>query len=165
MAKEEFMSAFQNVPMCYQDLKLLGIKVKGKFFINNYLSFGVSVSCVVFEDISMLIHKIAERRVGHALIHYLDDFFMVHKLVHVCSTLWSVLKQVLDEIGMPVLPEKVVGPVQVIQFLGLTIDTIFMVVKVLEDKKEDILKILTKMIRKSYQSGVTSNCGQTQFSL
>ena len=49
---------------------------------------------------------------------------------------------------MPVSPEKAVGPVQVIQFLGLTIDTVLIVIKVLGDKREDILKILTKMVQK-----------------
>ena len=57
-------------------------------------------------------------------------------------------KQVCDEIGMPISPDKAVGLVQVIQFLGLTINTILMVIKVPEDKRADILKILTKMIHK-----------------
>ena len=73
---------------------------------------------------------------------------MVHKLAYVCSNIMVSFKQVCDEIGMPISPDKVVWPVQVIQFLGLTIDTILMVVKVLEDKRADILKILTKMIWK-----------------
>ena len=34
MAKEDFKSAFQNVPMCFNDLPLLGIKVQGQFFID-----------------------------------------------------------------------------------------------------------------------------------
>ena len=49
---------------------------------------------------------------------------------------------------MPISPDKAVGPVQVIQFLALTIDTILMVIKVPEDKQSNILKILTKMIHK-----------------
>ena len=104
--------------------------------------------CVVFEDISTLIHWIAERRASHAMIHYLDDFFTVHKLFYICGNIMYSLKQVCSEIGMPILPEKAVGPVQVIQLLGLTIDKILMVVKVMEDKRSDILKLLTKMIRK-----------------
>ena len=64
MAKEDFKSAFRNVPMCFQDLQLLGIKVKGQFFTDNCLPFGESVSCAVFEGILTLIHWIAERRVG-----------------------------------------------------------------------------------------------------
>ena len=129
MAKEDFKLAFQNISMCFQDLKLLGIKVQGQFFIDSCLPFGVLVSFAVFEDISTLIHWIAERRAGHAMIHYLDDFFIVYKLFYVCGNIMSSFKQVCEEIGMPVSPEKAVGPVQVIQFLGLTIDTILMVVK------------------------------------
>ena len=60
MAKEDFKSAFHNISMCFEDLRLLGIKVKGQFFIDNCLPFGVSVLCAVFEDISTLIHWIIE---------------------------------------------------------------------------------------------------------
>ena len=56
MAKEDFKSAFHNVPMCFADLNLLGIKVKGQFFIDTCLPFGASISCAIFEDISTLIH-------------------------------------------------------------------------------------------------------------
>ena len=66
---------------------------------------------------------------------------------------------------MPVLPEKSVGPVQVIQFLSLTIDTVQMVVKVPEDKRADILKILTKIIhkRKATSSDLQSLAGKLNF--
>ena len=36
-------------------------------------------ACVIFEDIFTLIHWITERRAGQKFIHYLDDFFMVHR--------------------------------------------------------------------------------------
>ena len=135
MAKEDFKSAFRP------QVKLVG---QGSvFFIHNCIPFGRSVSCAIFEDISTLIHWIAERRAGHALIHYLDDFLMVHKLSYMCSNIMVSFKQVHDEIGMPVSPKKAIGSVQVIQFLGLTIDTILMIVKAPEDKGPDILRILT----------------------
>ena len=75
MAKEDFKSAFRNVPMRYQDLNLLGIKVQGKFFIDCALPFGASISCAIFEDIVTLIHWITEKRACKTFIHYLDDFF------------------------------------------------------------------------------------------
>ena len=75
MAKQDFKSAFHNVPMCFADLNLLGIKVRGQIFIDTCLPFSASISCAIFEDISTLIHWIAERWAGHALVHYLDDFF------------------------------------------------------------------------------------------
>ena len=89
-----------------------------------------------------------EGRAGHAMIDYLDNVFMVQKLAYVCSNIMVSFKQVCDEIRMPISPDKAVGPIQVIQFLGLTIDTILIVIKVPEDKRVDILKILTKMIQK-----------------
>ena len=73
---------------------------------------------------------------------------MVHKLAYVCGRIMASFKEVSQEIGMSVFPEKAVGLVQVIQFLGLTINTVWMVVKVLQDKREDILKIITKIIQK-----------------
>ena len=82
------------------------------------------------------------------MIHYLDNFFTVHKLAYICSNIMGSFKQVCQEIGMPVSPKKAVDPVQIIQFLGLTIDTVLMVIKVLDDKRADILKILTKMVHK-----------------
>ena len=165
MTKEDLKSVFRNVSMCFQDLNLLGIKVKGQFFIDNCLPFGVSVSCAVFEDISTLIHWIAERRASHAMIHYLDKLFKIHKLFYMCGNIISSFKQVCNEIGMLLLPEKAVDPVQVIQFLGLTINTILLVVKVPEDKRLDILKILTKMIRKRKANslGLQSLAGKLNF--
>ena len=133
MAKEDFKSAFCNVPMCFANLNLLGIKVKSQFFIDTCLPFGASISCATVEDIATLIRWIAEIWAGHALVYYLDDLFMVHQLPYVCGRIMSSFKEVCNEIGMPIFPEKVVGPVQVIQFLSLTINTIGMVIKVPED--------------------------------
>ena len=61
MVKEDFKSAFHNVPVCYQDLQLLGIKVQGQFFIDCCLPFGAAVLCQVFEKIATLIHWIAKQ--------------------------------------------------------------------------------------------------------
>ena len=165
MVKEDFKSAFCNVPMCFADLNLPGIKVKGQFFIDTCLPFGASISCAIFEDISTLIHWIAERQAGHALVHYLDDFFMVRCLPYVCGRIMSSFKEVCNKIGMPIFPEKAVGPVQVIQFLGLTIDTIGMVIKVPEDKRVDILTIITKIIqkRKATSLNLQSLAGKLNF--
>ena len=74
-------------------------------------------------------------------------------------------KEVCDEIRMPISPDKAVGPVQVIQILGLTIDTILMVITVPEDKRANILKILTKMIwkRKAASLALQALAGKLNF--
>ena len=148
MAKEDFKSAFRNVPMRYQDLNLLGIKVQGKFFIDCVLPFGASIFCAIFEDISTLIHWIAERRAAQKFIHYLD-FFIVHKYAQVCGQTMGVLKQVCQEIQMPIAPEKSEGPATVVELLGLTLDTEHIIIHISEDKLQDIAGIIAMMIKAS----------------
>ena len=113
----------------------------------------------------MLIHWIAEWWAGYALIHYLDDFFTVHKLYYVCQNIMVTFHQVCDEIGMPVSPEKAVGPVKVIQFLGLMIDTILMVIQVPEDKRADILQIIMKIVHKRKTTNLDLQSLAGKFSL
>ena len=165
MAKEDFKSAFRNVPMRYQDLNLLGIKVQGKFFIDCALPFGASISCAIFEDISMLIHWSAERRAAQKFIHNLDDFFTVHKYAQVCGQTMGILKQVCQEIQMPITPEKLEGPATVVEFLGLTLDTEHMIIHIPEDKLEDIAGIIAKMIkaRKATSWELQSLAGKLNF--
>ena len=134
MAKEEFKLAFWNIPIYYQDLNLLGIKVQGQFFIGCALPFRASISCSIFGDVATLIHWLAERRTAHKFIHYLDDFFTVHKYATVCKQIMSIFKQVCSKINMPIALEKSQGPATIIEFLGLTLDTSLMVIRVQPDK-------------------------------
>ena len=80
MVKEDFKSAFQNVPMFFSELNVLGVKVEGKYFIDCALPIGASISYKIFKDVVSLIHWIAEKRAGHKFVHYLNDFFTVHRL-------------------------------------------------------------------------------------
>ena len=81
-------------------------------------------------------------------MQYLDDFFMVQRPNMVRSSIMSVFKLVCDQIGMLVSLDKLEGPTQVTEFLGLTIDTIQIVVQIPKDKMQDISFILITMIRK-----------------
>ena len=153
MAKEDFKSAFCNIPMCFSDLSLLGIKVQGQFFIDCCLPFGAAVSCQEFEKIATLIHWIAKKRAEYAFVYYLDDYFMVYKLSHTCSYIMGTFKQVCQKIGMPISPNKSVGQIQVIEFLGSTIDSVLLVVRIRQDKHQDISSILITMIKKHKVTG------------
>ena len=53
-----------------------------------------------------------------------------------------------DQIGMPVSPDKSKGPTQIIEFLGLIIDIIQMVVRILNEKIQDITVFLITIIQK-----------------
>ena len=57
IVKGDFKSAFRNVPMWYEDLDLLGIKIQGKIFIDCSLLFSAAVLCEVFKDVSTLDYR------------------------------------------------------------------------------------------------------------
>ena len=88
-----------------------------------------------------------EKRAGQRFIHHLDDFFTVHRYAVVCGQSMNTLKQVCQEIQMPIASEKSEGPSTVVEFLGLTIDTNYMVIWILHDKLHDIARIISKMVK------------------
>ena len=73
---------------------------------------------------------------------------MMHTFQAVCSSIMDMFKAVCDQIWMPISQDKLVGPVQIIEFLGLTLDLILMVVCVPEYKLGDILTVIVKLIKK-----------------
>ena len=114
--------------------ELAGDKGPRKILHRLHLPFGASILCAVFEDIATLIHWVVEKTAGQRFIHYMDDFFTVHKYFKVCGQTMQTLKQVCQEINMLSAPEKSEGPVTVVEFLGLILDTQFMVVCIPPDK-------------------------------
>ena len=77
----------------------------------------------------------------------------------------NVLKQVCQEIQMPIAPEKSEGPATVLEFLGLTLDTEQMVIHIPKDKLQDIVCIITKMVktRKAMSWKLQSLAGKLNF--
>ena len=76
-----------------------------------------------------------------------DFFFTVNRYASVCSQTMNVLKQVCEEIQMPIAPEKSEGPTTVEEFLRLTLDTDNMVIHIVQDKLQDITQIITKIVK------------------
>ena len=165
MAKADIKSAFRNIPMARADLHLLGIKFKGKYFVDTCLPFGASISCAIFESVASLIHWITEQRTHHEFTHYLDDFFTAHFLKFFCHNLLQSFQEVCEEIQMPLAPEKLVLPCQSIQFLGLGMDSLLMIIQVPKDKQLNILIIVKQVLldRKSTVRNLQSLAGKFNF--
>ena len=50
MAKENFKLAFHNIPMWYQDLNLLGIKVQDQFFLRKEQDTSLYTTWMIFSQ-------------------------------------------------------------------------------------------------------------------
>ena len=147
LAKGDIKSAFKLAPIRYQDLACLGIQFDNQFFIDLTLPFGSAISCAIFEEISTLIHWIFEQRTALIFVHYLDDYIWGSRLFAICQAAFNTVVSTSQEIGLPLAPEKMVPPCQVIDFLGLTIDTIRMAIAIPQDKRDQILSELQDLLQ------------------
>ena len=124
----------------------MGIYFEEQYFVDLALPFGSAISCVIFEDIATLIHWIFEDGTSIRFIHYLDDYLLVHKHFIMCLRAGQAVKQVTQEVGLPLVEDKFFGPAQVLDFLGLTIDSIRMAVAIPHDKATSILKDIQEVM-------------------
>ena len=148
MAKSDLDSAFRQIPMDRGSLPYLGFMLGDLYFIDTCLPFGAASSCAIFEVVSSYIHWLTVKDdLTDNLAHYLDDFFMVHSILASCRKLLSQFSDTCKRIGFPVSKEKTEGPVQNITFLGLTLDTVKMLILIPQDKLEDAVARIQHLVK------------------
>ena len=97
---------------------------------------GCSISCLTFEKFSSFIHWLVSY-----LDHYLDDFFFAGEAFTTeCAALKGHFDDIYSHTGVPIADEKTVGPVTCMDYLGLTIDTENLIVRIPDDKLKELLK-------------------------
>ena len=138
----DLKSAFRLLPVYPGDSDLLGYKIEEQFYIDKCIPMECSVSYATFERFSTFLHWVIENKSGSKNNdHYLDDFlFCGEKGTNECSNLMLQFEKNCSEIGVPIANEKTEGPSTIIEYLGLTIDTVNMLMKIPEKKVQDLKK-------------------------
>ena len=100
------------------------------------MPMGCSESCSYFEIFSTFIEWVVRNEANSDNIdHYLDDFLCAEEgNTDVCNRLMNHFSVVCDRLNVPIAITKTVGPTTVLEYLGLTIDTVNMLVKKPDDK-------------------------------
>lgn len=145
MMKTDVSSAFRIIPIHPADYCLTGFKWDKSFWFDKALCMGASSSCAIFSRFSEAIHWIAINKLDIPdMVHILDDFLALvppidtdpgrhlAKFLHMC-----------DQIGLPMAPDKTLGPATCMVFAGIELDTISMEARLPWDK---IDKCRTKLI-------------------
>lgn len=77
------------------------------------------------------------------LMHYLDDFLnMSTQSKEDAERQLKIISELLEYLGMPMAPEKVKGPLQVIIFLGTTLDTLLMEARLPDKKLQELRQLV-----------------------
>ena len=122
LAKLDIKSAYRNIPVYPGDRHLLGICWQGKTFVDTCLPFGLRSAPKVFnataDALEWIIVNQGKTTVDFVL-HYLDDFlFGGRPKSDSCGKALNLALRLCQEVGFPVMSEKVVGPATEIDFLG-----------------------------------------------
>ena len=165
MSKADGKAAFRIIPIRFEDLMLLGVYFDNNYYVDLCLPFGSSISCALFECFATMFNWIVNVRTLRIFMHYLDDFFTVDADKRVC--IWSMVcfQDLADQVGFPLCPQKFVPPTQCLEFLGLTLDSILMQIRIPRDKVLNIiLMIKTMLLHRTIKARyLTSLAGKINF--
>jgi hypothetical protein len=150
LAKTDIQSAFRLLPINPSDYDLLGIKHRGKYYFDKCLPFGASISCATFEKFSSFLEWCTKEKSGSNNVkHYLDDFlFGGRSKTLECKNLLADFVKLCDELCVPLAVKKTVQPTTVIVFLGLTLDTNRMEIRIPLSKIDELREKIHAMISK-----------------
>ena len=148
MAKLDIKSAFRLLPISPLDFDLLGFKFQGDYWVDRCLPMGCAISCRLFEMFSSFLEFHVKKVTGSDQItHYLDDFCLASSSRADCDRAMTQFQDACDDLGVPIAHEKTEGPVQVLEYLGLEIDSVRKQVRVPRDKLDKTIKALDMAIR------------------
>ena len=82
------------------------------------------------------------------VLHILDDFLFIARTEEQCRTELCNFLRMCDYLGVPIAQEKNFGAPQVIQFAGITLDSINREARLLEDKLEKCRLLLESFCKR-----------------
>ena len=148
MAKTDLKSAFRLIPIHPDDWHLLGIHWQDQYYVDLYLPFGLRSAPFLFNQFSDALEWILKHNYGlQHVLHILDDFFIAEQSRMQCLTSFSTLLRLFMSVGAPVVASKTLGPSQVLEFMGIELDTVRMEARLPEDKLQrtrDLLNSFTQ---------------------
>ena len=144
MAKCDIKSAFRIIPIRPSERHLLGLRWRGLLYFDNCLPMGCSSSCALFEKLSTALQWIAVTKLNiKNMLHVLDDFLILARSRKECLKYLHSFLQLCSMLGIPMAPEKTIGPLQKLDFVGLEMDSVNMSLRLPPEKISKYLASVT----------------------
>ena len=106
LAKFDVESAYRTIPVHPSDRQLLGMKWRGKMYVDTALPFGLRSAPKVYNAVTDALQWIHERA-GMNLIHYLDDFLFFGSLgTSQCKQALEEALELCRRLGVPIAQQK-----------------------------------------------------------
>ena len=166
MAKLDIKHAFRLCPVRPDLWNLICYRWGGRYYVDTVLPFGGRSSPYIFNSLAQLLCWVFCNIGGVALIiHYLDDFFCVNESEEGCTRDRDAVVRICEELSVPLAPEKIVGPAQIMVFLGIEIDSRNMQIQLPADKLQKLQEKIRGFLgkKKVTQQELLSLIGSLQF--
>lgn len=136
MTKTDIQSAFRIIPIHPEDWELLGMNWKGLYYFDKTLPFGLRSAPFLFNQLSEALEWLIRNHLQvPSVIHILDDFFIAQPPPSsLCATALCKVLTLFEELNIPLAPKKTFRPTQVLEFMGITLDSVKMEARLPEDK-------------------------------
>ena len=146
MAKFDVQSAYRNVAVLPSQRYLLGMKWRGKFYVDLVLPFGLRSAPFIFNSIADLVEWILHNNyMIRDLLHYLDDYITAGPPCRPdCARNLVVASSVCQSLGLPLHPDKTVGPSTCLIVLGIELDSVLQIARLPATKLLALKGLLTE---------------------
>ena len=104
------------------------------YYFDRVLAIWLSSSCAISESFSTALEWVSLNLLNaSAVLHILNDFLFITKTKEQCARDLQNFIFMCDYLGVPLAPVKLVGPDTVLQFAGITLDSVLFEARLLED--------------------------------
>ena len=156
LAKSDLRSAFRMLPISLTHWKFLVIKGEnprdGKmyYFVDKCLPFGASISCSHFQRFSDALRHVVEyvSKTKRRIMNYLDDYLFIARSRFICNHMVYNFLQICKDINFPVSIDKTVWASTMVDFLGMLVDGVRLVLGIPEDKRVKACEAVEKLSQK-----------------
>ena len=143
LAKLDIKHAFRLCPVRPSDWPLLGYQWLDGFFIDTRLPFGSRSSPFIFNKFADALLWILTTVFNITfMVHYLDDFLICNVSHAKCKEDMDCMQSVFSQLGVPLAPDKVIGPSTCLTYLGIEIDSHNQSIRLPPDKLADLITLL-----------------------
>ena len=150
LAKFDIRRAFRLCPVHPEHWHLLGIRWQDQLYYDRVLPFGLRSAPFIFNEVADALQWICEHHLSiENILHLLDDFLLLGppQSPRARNQLDLALRM-CAYLGIPIADEKTVRPTTELTFLGIVLDTVRLESRLPEDKKQDLLKLVSEMADK-----------------
>ena len=152
MASLDIKDAYHSVKVAEEHQKYLIFKWNNRYYKFTCFPNGLSPCPRLFTKILKPVMANLRGK-GYICLGYIDDFYHQGKDISECRQNIMDSVKILTDLGFVIHPEKsVLEPSTKIKFLGFILDSSEMVVRLPEDKADNVIDLCRKLLRKSRPS-------------